>query len=113
MKDQRSAADAVAGAINPAEISADAAALDTARTLVTLLEARQKLGLSMRVGLPAVGSVAKATMLAVNLREELVRAHRLLDRVGRGIGVQMEDFGKDVPPQAHANGAPVGVEEHA
>lgn len=98
MRDQNAIADTVAAAINPAEISADAAALDAARTLVVLLEARQSLGLPMSAGLPALDRVAKAAVLAVGLRGELVRAHRMLDRVGRDIGVKMEDFGKDVPP---------------
>lgn len=89
------AVDAVAAAINPAEVSADTAALDSARTLAALLEARQQVGAPLSLGLLAISKVANATMLAVNAREELIRAHGLLDRVAMDLG-----YGKDVPPQA-------------
>ncbi|WP_426256856.1 hypothetical protein [Sphingomonas sp. DC2300-3] len=103
MKSMKHVADTVAAAINPAEISADAAALDVARTLVVVLEARQQLGLPIGSGMPAIDRLARAVALSVEVRQELVRAHRQIDMVGRDIGVKMEEFGKDVPPTAQSD----------
>ncbi|WP_267434070.1 hypothetical protein [Sphingomonas sp. GM_Shp_1] len=95
--------DHVAATINPAEVSADAAALDASRALTALLESRQQMGLPISTALAAINKVAQATIMAVNAREELIRAHGMLNRVGADLGVRMEDYGKDVPPQAAAN----------
>ncbi|WP_153006878.1 MULTISPECIES: hypothetical protein [Sphingomonas] len=92
--------DHVAATINPAEVSADAAALDASRALTALLESRQQMGLPISTALAAIGKVAQATMMAVNAREELIRAHGMLNRIGADLGIRMEDYGKDVPPQA-------------
>jgi hypothetical protein len=101
--------DSVAAAINPAEASADAAALDASRTLTALLEARQQARLPLSAGLQAINKVAQATMMAVNAREELIRAHGLLDKIGIELGMKVEDYGKDVPPTVAIAGEQAAV----
>ena len=102
MTNQRLAAiDHVAATFLPAEIATDAAALEVARTVAAIMEARQDANLPFATGLQALTRISRASALLIEARQELIRAHALLDRVPAEIGVPVHGFGKDEPPQMH------------
>ena len=100
-KQRLAAIDHVAATFLPAEIATDAAALEVARTVAAIMEARQDANLPLGTGLQALTRVSRASTLLIEARQELIRAHALLDRIPAEIGVPVHAFGKDEPPQAH------------
>ena len=100
MTTQRLAAiDHVAAAFLPAEIATDAAALEVARTVAAIMEARQDANLPFGTGLQALARISRASTLLIEARQELIRAYALLDRIPGDIGVPVHGYGKDDPPQ--------------
>ena len=100
LKQRLAAIDHVAATFLPAEIATDAAALEVARTVSAIMEARQDANLPLGTGLQALARVSRASTLLIEARQELIRAHALLDRIPPEIGVPVHAFGKDEPPQA-------------
>ncbi len=106
MTNQRLAAiDHVAATFLPAEIATDAAALEVARTVAAMMEARQDANLPLGTGLQALTRLSRASTLLIEARQELIRAHALLDRVPAEIGVPVHGFGKEDPPMASSDAA--------
>lgn len=99
MTKQRIAAiDLVAATFLPAKIATDAAALEVARTVAAMIEARQDADLPFDTGLQALARLAKASSLMIEARQEMIRAHGLLDRIPAIIGVPVHAYGKEDPP---------------
>lgn len=99
-KQRLAAIDHVAATFLPAKIATDAAALEVTRAVAAMMEARQDADLPFDIGLQALQRVARASALMIEAREEMIRAHGLLDRIPAAIGVPAHAFGKDDPPQA-------------
>lgn len=107
-KQRLAAIDHVAATFLPAKIATDAAALEVARTVAAMMEARQDADLPFDTGLMALARLSRASSLMIEARQELIRAHGLLDRIPAEIGVPAHAFGKDAPPMGIGIPAPDG-----
>lgn len=111
-KQRLAAIDHVAATFLPAEIATDTAALEVSRSVTAIMEARQDANLPLATGLQALSRLAKASALIIEAREEIIRAHGLLDKVPAAIGVPVHAYGKDVPPEAFGGGmTPVALDQ--
>jgi hypothetical protein len=102
LKKRLAAIEAVASTFIPAELAADHAAVEAARSLAAMLQARQDANLPLHIGADAIAKTARAAMLFAEGRRELIEAHPMLDAIPARIGVPAHLYGKDQPPVALA-----------
>jgi hypothetical protein len=100
LKERRAAAAAVKATFLPAEQAQDIAAIRAARCLAAALEARADARLPLATGLEAIAHLARGAALAVEARQSLIEAHRMLAAVPGEIGLPPHALGDvgDCPP---------------
>lgn len=103
LKKRLAAIEAVASTFVPAELAADHAAVEAARSLSAMLQARQEANLPLHIGADVIAKTARAAMLLAEGRRELIEAHPLLDAIPGRIGVPAHLYGKDQPPMMVAS----------
>jgi hypothetical protein len=93
-----------------AEQSTDQSAIDTARCVAALIEARAIAKLPPETGAKALALVAESARLAVEARQRMVEAHGLLAAIPEQLGL-LEWFGPSEcqPNSKRATEAPAGL----
>jgi len=97
LKQRTAAADAIAAAIRPTEVSIDLAAIEAHRCVAVLLEQRRASGVALTVGLDAISSASRAAQLAVEARRAAIEAHEHLTPALRQAGLARM-YGKEDAP---------------
>ena len=93
----------VAGELRKAEQSISLATRDTAQFLVTTLEATEVHGLSPAMAHRTVkATVAALTALVEGQDQMAMRAHLLIEKVGRQLGLDETSWGEPTPKPAMA-----------
>lgn len=88
------AASQINNSLVPAETTAKDAAIHSATLLLTMLVQHRETNAVDALGLAAIGHVARAAALSVEMREALIRAHGALNQDLKKVGLD-EMYSKD------------------
>lgn len=98
MNDLAATSRIAAADLRRAERAINRAARDTAQFLLTALDATETHGLSPAHAQPTVRATVGALVALVDGQQQLaIRAHARAERAGRGLGLDVTDWGEGAP----------------